>query len=57
MARNSYKPLGWEPTPSSLVTPPRPAIPSITRPEKIINPEARKERFKRLASILKPPKV
>lgn len=56
MARNPYKPLNWEESPASIETPPRPAIPGITRPEKIINPEARKERFRRLAGILGPKK-
>jgi hypothetical protein len=42
-------------SPESLAKPARPAIPSITRPEKSIDPEARRERFKKLQSILKAP--
>lgn len=53
MAKNFYKPLDLESTPMSLTSPQRPAIPSITRPEKSINPELRKKRFKKLAGILK----
>jgi hypothetical protein len=42
-------------SPESLAKPARPAIPSITRPEKSIDPEGRRERFKKLQSILKAP--
>lgn len=41
-------------SPASLAAPKRPAIPGITRPERSVIPEMRKERFKRLMGILKP---
>lgn len=40
-------------SPRSLATPSLLQIPGITRPERIINPELKRERFRKLASILK----
>lgn len=56
-SRNPFKALNRFPkdelaSPRSLALPPSPVIPSITRPERPIEPEIRRERFRRLSGIL-----
>lgn len=49
---SSSLPSDLEVSPKTLATPKSPAIPGITRPERNLNPELRRERFRKLAGIL-----
>lgn len=57
--RNPFKPAGLpelsnslEASPRALATPEVAPVPSITRPEHMMNPEMKRERFKKLQALL-----
>lgn len=62
MASNPFKlssklPKDEYASPRSQAVPALAPIPSITRPERPVEPEMRRERFKRLAGMLKRPQI
>jgi hypothetical protein len=62
MASNPFKPLNKFPkdeleSPRSAAIPTSAQIPGITRPERPLNTEFRRERFKRLAGMIRKPTI
>lgn len=53
----SSLPSDKELSPNRLIRPPMAPVPGITRPEKPIDPEGRKERFRKLMGVLRSPKT